>query len=92
MDRICKLAIETFGTENQINMAIEEMAELIVALNHWRRGRASKDDVIEEIADCYIMTCQLCHIVTDDEHPYAVKEKVYEKLEKLERRIEECHQ
>ena len=40
-------------------MAIEEFSELIVALQHHRRGRCGKATVAEEIADCMIMLEQL---------------------------------
>lgn len=86
-----KQAVDTFGVDNQTNQAIEELAELIVAINHWRRGRVGNDAVIEEIADCYIMLRQLTYIVTDstDFPPVSV---IYRKLARLNRRIAEWQQ
>lgn len=52
-------AIEIWGTEAQIDMAIEECGELITALVQWRRGRKEMADVAEEIADVSIMMRQL---------------------------------
>ncbi len=46
MKDICVDAIMTFGTTSQIDMAIEECAELINALQKRKRGRASKEDII----------------------------------------------
>ena len=43
-------AIEKFGVENQINQTIEECAELIVALSHWKRDKCLRNNILEEIA------------------------------------------
>lgn len=88
MQGIYKQAVDTLGKDDQTNMAIEELAELIVAINHWRRGRVGNDAVIEEIADCYIMLRQLTYIVTDstDFPPVTVIEQ---KLKRLNRRLAE---
>lgn len=50
-------AIEMYGKNNQVDVAIEEMAELTQALIHNRRGRPS--NIPEEIADVEIMLEQL---------------------------------
>jgi ABC-type sugar transport system ATPase subunit len=44
-------AAEVWGVDAQINQAQEELAEAVVALNHYRRGRASLAEVAEEMAD-----------------------------------------
>ena len=62
---IYKLAIDTYGSENQLNMAIEELAELIQAINKTRRYPESlkaRDNVAEEMADVAIMLEQLALI------------------------------
>lgn len=56
---ILEEAIETFGAESQIDMAIEECAELINALEKFRRKRINGLEVITEIADVQIMCAQL---------------------------------
>lgn len=88
MFRTAKKAVDTFGKEDQLNMATEELAELIVAINHWRRGRAGQDVVIEEIADCYIMLLQLTYIVTDSMSFDLIYEMLEKKVQRLNRRIE----
>lgn len=50
-------AIYKYGEEAQINMLIEEMAELTIALSHYKRGR--KNNVTEEIADVQICLNQI---------------------------------
>lgn len=52
-------AIKKWGVSSQVNMAYEEMGELISALNKFSRGRISTDELITEIADVQIMVEQL---------------------------------
>jgi len=81
MENIYQEAINKWGAEPQILMAIEEMAELTDALCKAIRGRET--NVEEEIADVKIMIRQL--------ETMFVKKKVDEwekkKLKRLERRI-----
>ena len=64
---VLKLAIDIFGKNNQIDKAIEEMAELTQALLKFRHAprplsgsiTTRYNNVIEEIADVRIMTEQL---------------------------------
>lgn len=84
---IYKLAIDTYGSENQLNLAIEEMAELIQAINKTRRYPESlkaRDNVAEEIADVFIMLEQLILIYDCDELVDNIKElKVRRLLKRL---------
>ena len=59
---IYKKTIALMGESSQRNMAIEECAELIFALEKENRGQVTQDDVITEIADVMIMTEQLAMI------------------------------
>lgn len=83
IEEVCRKAIEKFGESNQIDMALEEMAELSVALNHYNRGRATKEDVITEIADVFITVSQLGLIFGVDE----VSREMGRKIDRLEERI-----
>ena len=56
---LAKKAIETWGAAAQIDMCIEECAELIDALCKYKRGRCSDDHVAEEIVDVTIMVTQM---------------------------------
>ena len=65
-DSQLKKIAQCYGVNNQINQAVEEMAELIQALNKYRRianNRVdltkARDHVTEEIADVEIMLSQL---------------------------------
>lgn len=83
---ICEDALDTFGVEAQIDICIEECAELINALEKYRRGRALTPDVVTEIADV-IITCALMSIVFG---PVAVVHEEARKLKRLEKRIEKA--
>jgi NTP pyrophosphatase (non-canonical NTP hydrolase) len=52
---ILREAIQTDGLDFCISCLVEECAELIVAVSHYRRNRVSITEVIEEIADVVLM-------------------------------------
>lgn len=78
-----KLAVEKFGEQSQIDMAIEECSELINALCKLRRQRVGPIDVITEIADVQIMCAQLAYIFGEQ----SVEEERMRKIERLKGRI-----
>ena len=57
--KLALVAMEKWGLEKQTEMAIEEAAEFILARNHYKRGRITKEDYVEEMVDVYIMFSQL---------------------------------
>lgn len=82
-EAILRRAIKVYGIHAQIDMALEEMGELIVALQHSLRGRASHVEVCEEVADVQIMMEQLAMIFDKD-----IVRKYYEsKIKRLEQRL-----
>lgn len=82
--QIYRSALKKWGAEEQIGQAIEECAELIVALRHFRRGKATLIDVATEIADVEIMTGQL-RVLLGDRMIDAEKKR---KLDQLGKRVE----
>lgn len=50
---------ELFEPEDQINQMLEELGELIVAVNHMRRGRVTVSSVMEEMADVVLTITQV---------------------------------
>ena len=85
---ILKRAIKHYGAENQMAQSIEELAELIVAINKYTRYPdeiESKHHVIEEIADVLIMIDQLKIIL--DIKDYEIRCYRDYKLQRLEKRI-----
>lgn len=83
-DTIYRDAIHTFGALDQMNQCIEECAELITALRHWSRKRATVADVASEIADVAIMVSQMREFFG----PALVDECMEAKKERLRKRIE----
>lgn len=76
-------AIRTFGEENQINMAIEELSELLTAICHYRRKKTNEFQVCTEIADVMIMCEQLRLIFGSDD----VDSEKLKKLLRLDKTI-----
>lgn len=58
-DKTLREFIDAWGADSQIDMAIEECAELTVALKHYKRNRIEPHDVFEEIADVIFMMEEL---------------------------------
>ena len=56
---VLKQAIETYGAEAQLNVAIEEFSELIKEICKHKRYMDNTKAIIEEMADCYIMLEQM---------------------------------
>lgn len=59
-------ALLLWGDEKQTALAIEEMGELLVAMNHHKRGRVGVEAVQEKIADVKIAMDQLAIIYGED--------------------------
>lgn len=81
---ICRKAINHYGMFTQIDKAIEEMGELIVALEHFKNRKLDKEAIVTEIADVQIMTKQLSLIFGETE----VAREVEFKLHRLDGRIQ----
>lgn len=86
-DEICREALEAFGAEAQMVMAIEEMSELTKELCKHRRGRDNVEAIAEEIADVEIMLRQM--VMLFDCSGQVETFRRY-KLERLAERIEEA--
>lgn len=64
--KILQNALLLYGQDHQVELAIEEMGELLVAMNHCKRGRVGVEAVQEEIADVKIAMDQLAIIYGED--------------------------
>lgn len=87
-EELYRLAVRTWGKPAQLDMAIEELAELIVALQHWKRGRDNRlGEVAGELADVDIMIGQLRIVFEQVAGEIALEEFRFEavKTEKLNR-------
>ena len=82
-DEVFKKAISVWGEDAQIDQVIEEMGEVLVAYNHLKRKRVSKDALIEEFVDVYIMMKQMRFLNE------AIFDQIYEyKVNRLRHRLE----
>ena len=62
-----KKALRTWGEEAQVNMLDEEVGELITAVARFKRGRATHQDVMTELADVFIMVEQIATMMSYDD-------------------------
>lgn len=76
-------ALALYGVGPQLGQTAEECAELIVAANHYMRGRATTDKLAEEAADVELMLAQVKEIVGAD----AVARWREAKLKRFEERL-----
>lgn len=83
-------AIERYGSEHQMVVAIEEMSEVIKSLTKWLRrgGESDLDSIVEEVADATIMLEQLRLIFDINDE---VCEAMDKKIERLRKRVKEEH-
>jgi NTP pyrophosphatase (non-canonical NTP hydrolase) len=81
-------AIGTWGVDAQAEMAEEEAAEFVVASKHWTRGKANREDVIDELADLRIMVEQMSLVLGQNQ----VDQRVQEKMDRLRERISEAQE
>lgn len=84
---VCKAAVDTWGADAQLDMVQEELAELIVALAHHRRRRATREEVIGEVADVAIVLVELQFLLKIDDRQIA--EAVARKMDRLRERVAE---
>ena len=82
MTQIYRAAIDKWGEDAQYDQAVEECAELITALKHYRRGKVDKQAVIAELADVSLMLGQLSWMFGTEQVEAAIKTKL-EKLDTL---------
>lgn len=59
MKNTLKQAIDTWGKDMQLDIAVEEFAELIKEICKYKRGADNISNIVEEMADCYIMLEQI---------------------------------
>ncbi|HAD04795.1 MAG: antitoxin [Desulfuromonadales bacterium GWD2_61_12] len=82
LEHLYRASLEKWGREAQFDQAVEECAELIAVLKHYRRDKADATAVIAELADVTLMVGQLTWMLGEDEVRAAVAEKSL-KLESL---------
>lgn len=86
---VLKQAIDVFGIDMQLNVAVEELSELTKEICKYKRGNENLSNIIEEMADCYIMLDQMG--IMFELGSTVIEDKIHEKIERLYKRIEKCN-
>jgi hypothetical protein len=87
IDERLKTIIESNNHRRQIDKAAEELAELQQILMKWKYQEATKGNVLDELADCFIMLNQLQLIFNISEEE--LLERIDFKIERQLKRIQE---
>lgn len=82
---ILQKAIETFGKDYQLTVAIEELSELAKELCKFKRYGNNRNKIIEEMGDVCIVLSELMLILEIE--PEELDEAEAEKIERLETQI-----
>ena len=102
MEKKCLEIARYYGFDAQTNQLIEECAELIQAINKYKRqflrgqpvrelgDKTPRDMIVEEIADVEVMLCQIKYLlhITDLE----VEDIAENKIERAMMRMEESNE
>lgn len=78
-------AIARWGEAAQVHMLHEEIGELLAAVGHFYRGRATRAEVISEVADVRVMLEQLVILIGSTEAE--VHQQVRAKVRRLADRL-----
>jgi NTP pyrophosphatase (non-canonical NTP hydrolase) len=81
-DSIYRATLAKWGEEAQYDQAVEECAELITALKHFKRDKVGCEQVIDELADVALMVGQLSFMFGEERVQRAIDNKLA-KLQKL---------
>ena len=89
-DVVFRRCICDYGTQPQVDVAIEEMSELTKALLKWRRAKGAeltkaREDIIDEIADVRIM-CRQMEILFQAE--WEVERRIDFKVDRQRKRLD----
>lgn len=88
--QLLEKAIDTYGIEEQLLQTVEECAELIQAINKWRRSKDLEnikdavEHLSEEAADVIIMMEQLKIIIGEHKINWWIDFKLQRLAERLE--------
>ncbi len=66
LEPVFRATLATWGEEAQYDQAVEECAELIAALKHYKRRRIDTTQLAEELADVTLMVGQLSWMLGND--------------------------
>lgn len=84
MNKMLRKVVERYGADAQLNVAVEELSELIKALCKYKRGEENYKNIAEEMADVSIILSELKIIFDNTE---AVSDWKKRKLRRLKMRM-----
>ena len=73
---IYRAALAKWGEEAQFDQAVEECAELIAALKHFKRDKVGQQQIVDELADVALMVGQLSFMLGEDRVEQAIESKL----------------
>ena len=73
---IYRAALAKWGEEAQFDQAVEECAELIVALKHFKRDKVHLQQIVDELADVALMVGQLSFMLGEERVEQAIEAKL----------------
>lgn len=85
MRAVLNKAIETYGADMQLNVAIEEFSELTKEICKHKRKADNTKAIVEEMADCYIMLEQMQMIFGLGST--VIADAINKKVERLKKRL-----
>lgn len=88
MRNVIERALEHYGKENQLLQFYEELNELGAAVNHHKRGKISKEDLVHEIGDVFVMLDYIKLIFDIDD--IEIDKAVIRSKERLEQKLLRC--
>lgn len=86
-NEIYKDAVQTFGSDLQFTIAIEELAELIQVISKWKRKHIVPQNLVEELADVEIMLEQL-EVILDADMRAKIDLSKSQKVKRLTERLQ----
>ncbi|OQY21742.1 MAG: antitoxin [Desulfobacteraceae bacterium 4572_35.2] len=75
LEQLYRSTVDVWGEQAQYDQAVEECAELIAALMHYRREKVDAQQVIDELADVTLMLGQLTWMFGKERVEEAVQRK-----------------
>lgn len=78
-----KAAVDKWGIVSQFDMMREEATELLMELARMPRNRTTKEKIIEECVDTYIMIHEMMYIYGEEEF----EDMIRKKLEKMKGKL-----
>lgn len=75
LEELYRTTVDVWGEPAQYDQAVEECAELIAALMHYRREKVDAQQVIDELADVTLMVGQLTWMFGAERVAEAVQRK-----------------